>query len=117
MERRWNTSLRGRCMGVGIAAMLWACVSSVHAQGTIGVPGQLGRRDWWVKAPGGSYGLMEVKVLDRTMDPSKARSRTSILVGPWRWTFDATAPQVLTVMIIPLLVGGFTYGWIRTRRR
>lgn len=80
-------------------------------------PAQGMRRDWWFKAPGGSYGLVEIRQLDTTANPSKARSRTSLLVGPWRWTFEVTAPQFLTIVFIPTLVTAFTWGWIRTRRR
>ena len=49
-------------------------------------------------------------------EPSRRTSTTSILVGPWRWTFNATAPQVLTIIGVPTFVGLFTYGWIRTRQ-
>lgn len=71
------------------------------------------RRDWWFRAPGGNYGLMEV----RTSSPAASTSRTTVLLGPWRRTFDATAPQILAVVIIPALVTAFTWGWIKTRRR
>jgi hypothetical protein len=74
------------------------------------------RRDWWFQAPGGAYGLVEVTQIDPRTEPSRRTSTTSILIGPWRWTFNATAPQVLTVITVPTLVSLFTYGWIRTRR-
>jgi hypothetical protein len=74
------------------------------------------RRDWWFQAPGGAYGLVEVTQIDPRTEPSRRTSTTSILIGPWRWTFNATAPQVLTVIGVPTLVGLFTYGWIRTRQ-
>jgi hypothetical protein len=74
------------------------------------------RRDWWFQAPGGSYGLVEVTQIDPRTEPSRRTSTTSILIGPWRWTFNATAPQVLTVIGVPTFVGLFTYGWIRTRQ-
>ena len=71
------------------------------------------RRDWWFQAPGGSYGLMEV----RMASPAATVSRTTVLVGPWRRTFEATAPQVAAIVVIPTLVAAFTWGWIKTRRR
>ena len=74
------------------------------------------RRDWWFQAPGGSYGLVEVTQIDPRTEPSRRTSTTSILIGPWRWTFNATAPQVLTIIGVPTFVGLFTYGWIRTRQ-
>jgi hypothetical protein len=74
------------------------------------------RRDWWFQAPGGAYGLVEVTQIDPRTEPSQRTSTTSILIGPWRWTFNATAPQVLTVIGVPTFVGLFAYGWIRTRQ-
>lgn len=74
------------------------------------------RRDWWFQGPGGAYGLVEITQIDPRTEPSRRTSTTSILIGPWRWTFNATAPQVLAIITIPTLVGLFTYGWIRTRR-
>jgi hypothetical protein len=74
------------------------------------------RRDWWFQAPGGAYGLVEVTQIDPRTEPSRRTSTTSILIGPWRWTFNATAPQVLTIIGVPTFVGLFTYGWIRTRQ-
>jgi len=74
------------------------------------------RRDWWFQAPGGAYGLVEVTQIDPRTEPSQRTSTTSILIGPWRWTFNATAPQVLTIIGVPTFVGLFTYGWIRTRQ-
>jgi hypothetical protein len=74
------------------------------------------RRDWWFQAPGGTYGLVEITQIDPRTEPSRRTSTTSILIGPWRWTFNATAPQVLTIIGVPAFVGLFTYGWIRTRR-
>jgi hypothetical protein len=74
------------------------------------------RRDWWFQAPGGAYGLVEVTQIDPRTEPSRRTSTTSILIGPWRWTFNATAPQVLTIIGVPTIVGLFTYGWIRTRQ-
>ncbi len=75
------------------------------------------RRDWWIKAPGGNYGLVEVSQFNHAAQPAERKGRTSILIGPWRWTFEATAPQVLTAITLPSLVALFTCGWIRTRRR
>ena len=75
------------------------------------------RRDWWIQAPGGNYGLVEVSQFNHASQPAERKGRTSILIGPWRWTFEATAPQVLSAITIPSLVALFTYGWIRTRRR
>jgi len=74
------------------------------------------RRDWWFRAPGGSYGLVEINQYNHLANPPERTSRTSLLIGPWRWTFEATAPQILTTVTIPTLIALFTWGWIRTRR-
>ena len=47
--------------------------------------------------------------------PGKIR-RTSLLLGPWHWTFDASAPQILTVVILLIVILAFVSGWIRTHR-
>lgn len=88
------------------ALLLAARPLPLEAQSTL-------RRDWWFTAPGGSYGLMEV----RRTSPAASVSRTTVLLGPWRRTFDATAPQVVAIVVIPALVTAFTWGWIKTRRR
>ena len=92
-----------RCMAGLLAA---AALQPSHAQ-------EIQRRDWWCKGPGGSYGLMEV----RMTTPAAATSRTTVLLGPWRRTFEATAPQLIVLVAVPSLVAAFTWGWIKTRRR
>lgn len=114
-RRRFRT-----CLLVAAFAACFACrESSAIAQApSIGsTPTSVAlRRDWWFKAPGGSYGLVEVNQVNHLANPPERKSRTSILIGPWRWTFEATAPQVITVVTIPTLIALFTWGWIRTRR-
>jgi hypothetical protein len=95
-------------------ALLTLATTDVLAQGATSV--QL-RRDWWFRGPGGNYGMVEVSQLDHASEPSRRKSHTSILLGPWRWTLEATAPQLIAVVSIPVLVALFTSGWIRTRRR
>jgi hypothetical protein len=88
------------------ALLVLAAPASLHGKA-------VQRRDWWLSAPGGTYGLMEI----RALPPALPASRTTVFVGPWRRTFDATAPQILAVIAIPTLVAAFTWGWIKTRRR
>jgi len=75
------------------------------------------RRDWWLRAPGGNYGLMEIRMVQPGLGSEHAVSRTTVMLGPWRRTFDATAPQAIAWVAIPSLIAAFTWGWIKTRRR
>ena len=102
---------RGRRLAVAGAVALWVLGGPVaEAQVML-------RRDWWFRAPGGNYGLMEVRTVHPVLGPEHAVSRTTVLMGPWRRTFEATAPQVTALVVIPALVTAFTWGWIKTRRR
>ena len=75
------------------------------------------RRDWWVQGPGGAYGLIEVQPTTAPTPNSPAHSHTTVLLGPWRKTIPASAPQVVAVATVLTLTTAFTWGWIRTRRR
>ncbi len=105
---------RDRCFALLALILAGFAANEATAQGSTVT--QM-RRNWWFQALGGNYGLVEVSQVDHGTQPAQRRSRTSILMGPWRWTFDATAPQMIAVVAIPTVVGLFTYGWIRIRRR
>jgi len=107
---------RSRVLGSLMVVLMLLGLFTEQAQAEA-VPAHPQRRDWWFKAPGGTYGLVEVSQFNHAAQPSERKSHTSILLGPWRWTFQATAPQVITSIVVPSLVALFTYGWIRTRRR
>lgn len=73
-------------------------------------------RNWWVAGPGGRYGLLELTTNSVWTEPSAKIRRTTLLLGPWHWTVDLSAPQVLTVAILVTVITLFAAGWIRTRR-
>jgi hypothetical protein len=73
-------------------------------------------RDWWIAAPGGRYGLLELTTHSVWSEPTAKIRRTTLLLGPWHWTFDLSAPQFLTVGIIVTVTVLFAGGWIRTQR-
>ncbi len=73
-------------------------------------------RNWWIEAPGGHYGLMELTTHAVWSEPPGKLRHTSLLLGPWHWTFDASAPQILTPIILLVILSAFVTGWIRTKR-
>jgi len=75
------------------------------------------RRDWWVQGPGGAYGLIEIQQTTAPTPNSTTQPHTTVLLGPWRKTVPASAPQVVTIATLLTLITAFTWGWIRTRRR
>jgi hypothetical protein len=80
-----------------------------------GLPPMQVVRDWSTELLGGRFGLLELTSDAVWTHPPKF-TRTSLFVGPWHWTFDASAPQVLTVMIVITITTAFVTGWIRTHR-
>ena len=52
-------------------------------------------RNWWFSAPGGRYGLLELTTNSVWSEPAAKIRRTTLLAGPWHWTFDLSAPQFL----------------------
>lgn len=114
-RRRFGTCLLVAAFAACLACREYSAIAQAQSIGS--APNSVAlRRDWWIKAPGGSYGLVEVNQVNHLANPPERKSRTSILIGPWRWTFEATAPQVITAITVPTLIALFTWGWIRTRR-
>lgn len=114
-RRRFRTCLLVAAFAACFACREYSAIAQAPSMGSAPTSIAL-RRDWWFKAPGGSYGLVEVNQVNHLANPPERKSRTSILIGPWRWTFEATAPQVITAVTVPTLIALFTWGWIRTRR-
>lgn len=108
---------KGRAATLCALGLFFSHVTAIAQANFVGDPRQQTRRDWWFRAPGGAYGLVEVTQSDVRSHPPLRSSSTSILIGPWRWTFAATAPQVLTVILVPTLLALGVGGWIRTRPR
>ena len=73
-------------------------------------------RNWWFSAPGGRYGLLELTTHSVWSEPAAKIRRTTLLAGPWHWTFDLSAPQFLMVTFVVVVGGLFATGWIRSQR-
>ena len=67
-------------------------------------------------APGGRYGLLELTTNSVWSEPAAKIRRTTLLAGPWHWTFDLSAPQFLMVTFVVVVGGLFATGWIRSQR-